>query len=121
MKNGQYVGVLFVILVIVDVHDHTFEIFTLVSKNHENVDLVLGIKNIFKLEGVIDSHNSCFSFLNRSISFFPREKMEIKSKEQKLVLVEAQFVEVISGMEIVKVLGLQEQVTNITELKFIKE
>ena len=45
--NGQYVGVLFVIPVIVDVHGHTFELFTLVSEIHENVDLVLGIKNIF--------------------------------------------------------------------------
>ena len=45
--NGQYVGVLFVILVIVDIHGHRFEIFTLVSEIHENIELVLGIKNIF--------------------------------------------------------------------------
>ena len=70
--NGQYVGVLFVIPVIIDVHGHRFEIFTLVSEIHEYVDLVLGIKNIFELEGVIDSCDSCFSFLNRSISFFPK-------------------------------------------------
>ena len=80
---GQYAGVLFVIPVIVDVHGHRFETFTLVSEIYENVDLVLGIKNIFKLEGVIDSYESCFSFLNRSIPFFPREKTEIKSQEQK--------------------------------------
>ena len=43
--NGQHVGVLFVIPLIVDVHGHRFEIFTLVSEIHENVDLVLGIKN----------------------------------------------------------------------------
>ena len=36
--NGQYVGVLFVIPVIVDVHGHRFEIFTLVSEIYENVD-----------------------------------------------------------------------------------
>ena len=47
--KGQYVGVLFVIPVIVDVHGHRFEIFTLVLEIHKNVDLVLGIKNIFKL------------------------------------------------------------------------
>ena len=52
--NGQYVGVLFVIPVIVDVHGHRFEIFTLVFEIHENVYLVLGIKNIFELEDVID-------------------------------------------------------------------
>ena len=48
--NGQYAGVLFVIPVIVDIYSHRFEIFTLVSEIHENVDLVLGIKNIFELE-----------------------------------------------------------------------
>ena len=55
-------GVLFVIPVIVDVHGNRFEIFTLVSEIHENVDLVLGIKNIFELEGVIDLCDS-FSVL----------------------------------------------------------
>ena len=34
----------FVIPVIVDIHGHRFEIYTLVSEIHENVDLVLGIK-----------------------------------------------------------------------------
>ena len=53
--NGQYVSVLFVIPVIIEIHGHRFEIFTLVSKIHDNVDLVMGMKNIFELEGMIDS------------------------------------------------------------------
>ena len=53
--NGQYVSVLFIITIIIDIHRHRFEIFTLVSKIHENVDLVLGLKNIFELEGIINS------------------------------------------------------------------
>ena len=118
--NGQYVGVLFVILAIVDIHGHKFEIFTFVSEIHENVDLVLGIKNIFELEGVIDLHDSCFSFLNRSIPFLPKEKIEINAKEQKLAIVEAPFVEELSGMAIVKLLDTQEQFTNMIKLKFIR-
>ena len=118
--NGQYVTVLFVIPVIVDVHGHRFEIFTLVSEIHENVDLVLGIKNIFELEGVIDSCDSCSNFLNRSIPFFPREKTEIKPKVQMLVVVETPFIEEISGMAIVKVLDMQDQITNMIKLKFIR-
>ena len=46
--NGQYVSILFVIPIIVDVHGYRFEIYTLVSEIHENVDLVLGIKNVFE-------------------------------------------------------------------------
>ena len=55
LGNRQYVSVLFVIPVIIDIKGHKFEIFTLVSEIHDNVDLVMGMKNIFELEGMIDS------------------------------------------------------------------
>ena len=80
--NRQYVGVLFVIRITIAIKNHRFEIFTLVSEIHENVDLVLGIKNLFELEGVIDSWNSCLNFLNRSMPFFPQEKVEVKPKDR---------------------------------------
>ena len=83
--NGQYVGILFIILVIMTIQNHRFEIFTLVSEIHENVDLALGIKNMFELEGVIDSQVSCVKFLNQSFPFFPREKVSVKPKEQKIL------------------------------------
>ena len=53
--NGQFVSVLFIIPVITDIHRHRFEIYTLVLEIHKNVDLLLGIKNVFKLEGIINS------------------------------------------------------------------
>ena len=80
--NEQYVGLLFVIPVIITIQKYRFKIFTLVSEIHENVDLVIGIKNLFKLEGVIDSWDSYVSFLNRSIPFFPRKNVSVKPKEQ---------------------------------------
>ena len=40
---------------IVDKHRHRLEIYMLVSEIHENVDLVLGIKNMFQLNGIINS------------------------------------------------------------------
>ena len=49
MGNSQCVSVLFIIPVIVDIHGHRFEIYTLVSEIHENVDLVLGIKSMFQI------------------------------------------------------------------------
>ena len=72
------------------------------SDLHKNVDIVLGIKNIIKLEGVIHSWECCFSILNRSIPLFPKEKIILKPKEQKLVKVEAPFIDEISGLAIVK-------------------
>ena len=74
--NGQYVGVLFVIPVIITIQKHRFEMFTLVSEIHENVDLVVGIKNLFELEGGIDSRVSCLSILNRSIPFFQGKRLK---------------------------------------------
>ena len=60
--NGHCVSILFIIPVIIDVHRHRFEIDTLVSEIHENVDLVLGIKNVFELDGVINTRDCCFKF-----------------------------------------------------------
>ena len=103
VANGQYVSVLFVIPVIVDIHGHRFQIFTLVSEIHDNVDLVMGMKIIFELEGVIDSRDSCFSFLSRSIPFFPVSTIEISPTSQKMVIIKAPFIEELSGMAMIKI------------------
>ena len=71
--NGKFVNILFTIPVIIDVHGDRFEIYTLVSDIHENIDLVLGINNVFGLEGVINSWDCSFKFLNRSLPIFPKE------------------------------------------------
>ena len=104
---------------IVDIHGHRFKIFTLVSKIHDNVDLVMRMKNIFELEGVIDSQDSCFSFLSRSIPFFPVMTIEIALTSQKMVIIEAPFIKELSGMAMVKILDMKEQTTNMIKLKFI--
>ena len=118
--NGQYVGVLFVIPVTLTIRKHRFEVFTLVSEIHEDVDMVLGIKNMYEIERVVDSQDSCLSFLNRSIPFFPREKVEVKPNGQKLIIVEAPFIEEISGMNITKLLDEKEQTALMIKLKFIR-
>ena len=100
--NGQYVSVLFIIPVIIKVHGHRFKIYTLVSEIHENVDLVLGIKNVFELEGVINSRDCRFEFLNRSVPIYPEKELILKPDEQKLVKVRAPFVDEISGLAIIK-------------------
>ena len=111
---------LFVIPVIIDIHGHRFEIFTLVSEIHYNVDLVMGMKNIFELEGIINSRESCFSFLSRSIPFFPVMTVEVAPASQKMVMIEAPFIEELSGMAMVKILDRKMQTTNMIKLKFIQ-
>ena len=117
--NDQCVSVLFIIPVIIDVHGHRFEIYTLVSEIHENVDLVLGIKNVFKLEGVKYSRDCCFKFLNRSVPIFLEKEVILKPNEQKLIKVKAPFMDQISGMAIIKILDGGAYSTLLIKLKFM--
>ena len=80
----------------------------------------MGMKNIFELEGVIDSTDSCFSFLSRPIPFLPATAVEIAPKLQKMVVIETPFIEELSGMALVKILYMKEQVTSMIKLKFIR-
>ena len=118
--NGQYFGVLFVILVIIEICGHRLEVFTLVLEIFDNVDMVLGIKNFFELEGVIDSQESCFRFLSRSIPIFPREQVVVKPGEKKLIPIEALFVEEISGMVIIKIIDQGLKTLIMLKLKFVR-
>ena len=111
-------SVLFVIPVIIEVHNHRFEIYTLVSEIHENVDLVLGIKNVFKLEGVINSRDCRFKFLNRSVPIYPEKEIILKPDEKKLVKIKAPFVDKISGLAIIKIIDGKTSSTLSIKLKF---
>ena len=116
--NGQCIGILFTIPVIVEIHSHRFKIYTWVSEIHENVDLVLGIKNVFALEGVINSRDCQFEFLNRSVPLYP-EEIILKPDEQKLVKVRAAFIDEISGLAIIKIIDGGTYSTLLIKLKFI--
>ena len=118
--NGQCVSVLFVILVVIDVYGYRFEVFTLVSEIPDDVDLVLGMKKVFGLEGVIDIRDSSFKFLNRSILFFSKEQVILKPKEKKFIKIESTFIDKISGPAKVKMLDSREQCTVVLKLKFIR-
>ena len=115
--NGQCISVLFIIPVIIEVHGHRFEIYTLVSEIHENVDLVLGIKNVFEL-GVINTRDCKLEFLNRSVPIYPEKELILKPNEQKLVKVRAPFVDDISGLAIIKITDGRTNSTLLIKLKF---
>ena len=50
----------------------------------------------------------------------PREEIKVNPKEQKLIIVEAPFVEEISGMAITKLLDTKSHVALTLKLKFIR-
>ena len=88
------------------------------SEIHENVDLVLGIKNIFELEGVINSRDCRFEFLNRSVPIYPEKEIILKPDEQKLVKVKAPFVDEILSLVIIKIIDRKTNSTLLIKLKF---
>ena len=121
MGNGQCISVLFIIPVIIEVHGHRFEgIYTLVSEIHENVDLVWGIKNVFELEGVINSRDCRFEFLNRLVPIYPEKEIILKPDEQKPVKVKAPFIDEISGFAIIKIIDRRTNSTHNTAVLDIK-
>ena len=69
---------------------------------------------------MIDSRELCFRFLSRSIPIFPREQVVVKPGEKKLILIEAPFVEEISGMAIVKIIDQGQKTPMMLKLKFIR-
>ena len=52
--------------------------------------------------------------------FFPKKKVSVKPKEQKLIVLEAPFVEEISGMVITKMFDVKEQKARTMKFKFIR-
>ena len=80
--------------------------------------MVLGIKNVFELEGVINSRDCCFKFLNRSIPIYQEKEVILKPIKQKLVNIKAPFVDEISGLAIIKILDGGTYSTLLIRLKF---
>ena len=79
---------------------------------------ILGIKNVFKLEGVINSRDCCFKFLNRSVPIFPENCTILKPNEQKLLKVKDPCIDEISGLAIVKMLDRDTHSTLLLKLIF---
>ena len=71
------------------------------------------------MEGVINSGDCCFKFLNRSVQIYPEKEIILKPNEQKLVKVKAPFIDEISGMAIIKILDRGTYRTLLIKLKFM--
>ena len=59
-----------------------------------------------------------FQVLNRSVPIFPKEKVILKPREQRLVKVEATFLDEISGLAIIKLLDKSTQIVIMLKVKF---
>ena len=74
------------------------------SEIQDKMDLIIGVKNIFELEGFINSRTCSINFLNRSLPIFPLAHHKIKAGKMAYVRVSIPFVEKFSGIAIVKLM-----------------
>ena len=68
---------------------------------------------------MINSRDCCFKFLNWSVSIFPEHKLILKPNEQKLIKINAPFIDEISRLAIEKILDDGTHSTLVLKLKFI--
>ena len=100
--NGELVTTLFVIPFVFKIGKHLFEVYTLVSEIQQNMDIILGFKNMFEIEGEISCHTSQFKFLNRSLSIFILSTHRIKVGAKAYVKAKVPFIEKLSEHAIAK-------------------
>ena len=74
---------------------------------------------MFELEGIINSRDCRFIFLNRSVPIYPEKELILKPDEQKLVKVRTPFVDDISGLAIIKIIDGKTSSTLLIKLKFM--
>ena len=98
--NGQFVSALFIIPIVHKIDRHLFEIYTLVSEIQDNIGHVIGVKNMFELEGKLSFRHSQFKFLNRSVPIFSVEDYNIPLKDKRQVKIKTSFHEELSGIAI---------------------
>ena len=102
--NGQLVTTLFIIPFVFKIGRHLFEIYTLVSKIQQSMDLIFGVKIMFEIEGEVSCRTSQFKILNRSLPVFPLSTRRIKVGTKAYVKAKIPFIEKLSGHAIAKLL-----------------
>ena len=96
--NGQLIPTMFVIPLMINIGDHIFEIYTIVADIVDTSDLVFGYKNMLETEGVIDTMESTYNFINRSIPIFLTKEINLKQGDKQQALLTIPFFEPISGI-----------------------
>ena len=75
-------------------------------------------ENVFELEGVINSKDCRFEFLNRSVPIYPEKEIILKTDLKKVVKVKAPFVDEILVLVTIKIIDGKTSSTLSIKLKF---
>ena len=108
---AKYAGVLFVIPVMINaqqtqINVQIWGIYTLSQEIHDNVDMVMEIKNVYEMEGVISTWKSYVHFSNRSIPFSLGHRCFWCLGQQMFIKINMPFIDEISGPAMIKLLEI---------------
>ncbi len=95
--SGQLLPVYFAIPVPLRMGEHTFQCFTLVADVSNQCDFVIGLKEMFELEVLLDTQEQVLKYINRSALVLPWEDIEIPPGKSTQVTFEVIFPEELSG------------------------
>jgi hypothetical protein len=99
--NGELIKVKFAIPVILDIEQHSFEIFTLVA-DIEVTDIVWGMKNMYETEGILNTRDNKYEFINRAVPVFITQDTYVEPGKVKAFTITAPFIEELNGKAIIK-------------------
>ena len=102
MGNGQHSAALFIIPLITNIQGHLFEIYTLVANLDDNLDLVLGAKNLFEFETISDNPTGQINIQNRSLPIFPQNDLIINPGHTAMLKLHMPFPHKIQCMALCK-------------------
>ena len=80
--------------------------------------MVMGIKNMYEIEGVISTRDSCLHFLNRSIPFLPKTDVPVKPRKQRFIKIDVPFINEMSRLAMIKLLDIKTGHTNAIKVKY---
>ena len=101
--NGAVILVDFVFLIQIMIQGHLFEIYTIVAALHESIDLVIGMKNMVKLEGILNKRTSLFDFLlHVQFQFISQNDLKVRPGGKAYIKIVVSFQKQIHARAIAK-------------------
>ena len=109
--NSRIIPTLFVIPIQFIIHDHIFEVHTIVAEIDDGTDLVFGFKNMTETEGRLNTRTGEYVFIGRSIPVYPQNDLDVPVGKQVLIKIKAPFGEKLSGKIMTKLFGSEKVFT----------
>ena len=111
--NGARCNIHFAICLQLEIDNTVYEIFTLVADIDNQLDLIIGIKNMIELESIINLRRMCITVKNRSIPIYPNKNYCIKPGEKLGVDIKIPFHEEIHGIGLLKLFSSPNTTSNV--------